>query len=237
MYSTYTSGLKIHLPCTQAKIRINIGILITNEINNKSLGEKMHIIGKPLQQLFFIFILSILIASCVTETTEAPSIKFNEASVISVSDPGASILVGSTFAWLPEAVRFYKDKRLDDVHIKTLIEAEIKNNIKNKGLVFVESASGSSYSIAYTAALESSLDDSEIINRFGLLPGMASTPKGDEDIEKGSLIIYVFNNKSGDVIWRSAAQVGVEFNMSDEQRKQRVIRVVAEMFQSLPVRN
>ncbi len=194
----------------------------------------MYIINK-LQQILFIFITSALLVSCVTETTESPSMKFGEAAVISVSDPGTAIMAGSTFSWLPEAVRFYKDKRLGDAPIKKFIEAEIKKNLIAKELVFVDSVNGSRYAIAYTAALESSLDDAAIINRFGLLPGMASAPKGDNEIEKGSLIIYVFENKSGEVIWRSAAQVGVEFKMSDEQRKQRVERVVAEMFQSLPV--
>lgn len=195
----------------------------------------MFFIYKRFHQMLMILLSVFLLTSCVTETTTSPTVKFDDAAVISVSNPGVSIKPASTFAWLPEAVRFYDDKRLADAPVKKLIEAEIKNNIINKGLVFVESVNGASYAIAYTAALESSLDDDQIISRFGLLPGMASVPEGDKNIEKGSLIIYAFDNRSGDIIWRSAAQVGVEFERSDEERKQRVIRIVAEMFQSLPV--
>lgn len=195
----------------------------------------MSVISQQLQRVSAILIASMLVVSCVTETTESPSVKFDEAAVISVSNPGATIAAGSTFAWLPEAVRFFDDERLADTPIKKLIETEIKNNIENKELLFVDSVNGSRYAIAYTAALESSLADETIIRRFGLLPGMASVPKGDENIEKGNLIVYAFDNRSGEVIWRSAAQVGVKFDMSDEQRKQRVTRVVAEMFQTLPV--
>ncbi len=49
------------------------------------------------------------------------------------------------------------------------------------------------------------------------------------------MIIYVFENKTSDVIWRSAAQVSVKFDTPMEERKQRVERVLAEMFQSFTI--
>ena len=175
-------------------------------------------------------------ASCVTESVETtPAIKFSDTSVIAVGDQNAAVKKGSTFAWLPEAVRFYEDDRLEKSQVKELIEKEIVKNISAKEMNFVESVNGSSYAIAYTAALESSLDDEQIIQRFGLLPGNTQIPTDDANIEKGSLIIYVFNTRTDSVIWRSAAQVGVHFDMTDEQRKERVERIVAEMFQTFPV--
>lgn len=179
-------------------------------------------------------IMVLLLTACVTETTTTPTMKINEAAVISVADPNVTVAAGSSFAWLPEAVRFYDDERLDKAPIKALIESEIVKNIKDKGMVFVDSVTGSKYAIAYTAALESSLDDSAIVRRFGLSPGMTQVPQGDVEVEKGSLIVYVFDNRSGDIIWRSAAQVEVSFDMPIAQRKQRVVRVVAEMFQAFP---
>jgi hypothetical protein len=175
-------------------------------------------------------------ASCVTESVETtPGMKFSDTSVIAVGDQSAAVKKGSTFAWLPDAVRFYKDERLEKSQVKELIEKEIVKNISNKEMAFVESVNGASYAVAYTAALESSLDDTQIIQRYGLLPGNTQIPTDDANIEKGSLIIYVFNTRTDSVIWRSAAQVGVHFDMSDEQRKERVERIVAEMFQTFPV--
>ena len=175
-------------------------------------------------------------ASCVTEPVETtPRIKFSDTSVIAVGDKDAAVKKQSTFAWLPDAVRFYKDERLEKSHIKELIEKEIVKNISAKEMNFVESVNGASYAVAYTAALESSLDDSQIIQRYGLLPGNTQIPNDDANIEKGSLIIYVFNTRTDSVIWRSAAQVGVHFDMTDAQRKERVERIVAEMFQTFPV--
>ena len=182
-----------------------------------------------------VLLVSLLTVSCVTETLDSPNtMKFSNAAVVSVQDPKSSIVPGSTFAWLPEAVQFYQDERLQDAPIKSLIESEILANLKAKKMLLVESVNGSSYAIAYTAALESSLDDTAIIRRFGLLPGNTQVPKDDANVEKGTLIIYVFNNKTHEVIWRSAAQVSVEFDMASAQRKERVQRVIAEMFQTFP---
>ena len=118
-----------------------------------------------------VLLASIALASCVTETTESPSMKFSDAAVIAVQDPNIFVSKGSTFAWLPEAVRFYEDERLANAPVKSLIEKEIIKNMLAKEMVLVESVNGAKYAIAYTAALESSLDDSAIIRRFGLLPG------------------------------------------------------------------
>ena len=79
------------------------------------------------------------------------------------------------------------------------------------------------------------MDDSDIIRRFGLVPGNSQIPTDDENVEKGTLIIYVFNNRTRDVIWRSAPQVGVNFDTAAQERKKRVEQVIGEMFMTFPV--
>ncbi len=181
---------------------------------------------------------ALLITSCIMETVESPSsMRFSDTTVVSVQSSNSSILVGSTFAWLPDAVHFYKDERIQDAKIKPLIQEEIINNLRSKKMLLVESVNGASYAIGYTAALESSLNDESIIRRYGLLPGNSQIPQDDANVEKGSLIIYVFNTRTDEIVWRSAAQVGVKFDMELAKRKQQIKRVVAEMFQTLPVSN
>lgn len=188
-------------------------------------------------RLASIALVSLASVSCVTETVDSPnSMRFSDTALISVQDPNVYVTKGSTVAWLTDAVNFYQDKRLANAPVKALIEKEINKNLLAKELVLVESVNGAKFSIAYTAALESSLDDSAIIRRFGLLPGNSQVPTGDSNIEKGSLIIYVFENRSGDIIWRSASQVGVKFDTPEDERKKRVETVVAEMFQTFKVK-
>jgi hypothetical protein len=161
--------------------------------------------------------------------------RFPDTAVISVQDPNIFVTKGSTIAWLPEAVRFYEDERLQNAPVKELIEKEIVKNLIAKEMIYVDSVNGARYAIAYTAALESSLDDSAIIRKFGLLPGNSQVPVDDANVEKGSIIIYVFENKTSDIVWRSAAQVSVSFDTPMEERKARVERVLAEMFQSFTI--
>ncbi|MCG6938502.1 MAG: DUF4136 domain-containing protein [Gammaproteobacteria bacterium] len=187
-------------------------------------------------KLATVVMISVSAVSCVTEVSESPSaMKFSDTAVISVRDPGVYIAPGSTIAWLPEAVRYYQDERLKDAPLKSLIEKEIVANLQAKKMSVVESVNGANYAIAYTAALESSLDDTAIIRRFGLLPGNAQIPQNDANVEKGSLIVYVFNSKTSDIVWRSAAQVGVKFDTTADEQKLRVKRVVKEIFQTFPV--
>lgn len=189
-----------------------------------------------LYKFFIVLLVSGIITSCVTETIETtPGMKFSETAIISVQDPYSKIKKGSTIAWLPDAVLFYKDERMKNAQVKGILEEGIIHNLRAKNLHVVESVNGSKYAIAYTAALESALDDTAIIRRFGLLPGNAQIPKDDANVEKGALIVYIFDNQNNEVVWRSAAQVGVRFDMSMEERKERVTQILAEMFQSLDV--
>ena len=192
-------------------------------------------LNKMLYRSTFFSLMSVIAVSCVTEAIESPGMKFTETAVVSVQDPNIFVAKGSTIAWLPEAVRFYEDKRLQDAPVRKLIEKEIVENLIAKEMVYVDSVNGARYAIAYTAALESSLDDAAIIRNFGLLPGNAQVPQGDANIEKGSVIIYVFDNKTADIIWRSAAQVSVKFDTPVEEREKRIGRVLSEMFQSFTV--
>ena len=183
-----------------------------------------------------VFLVSLVAASCVTETVDsANAMKFSNAAVVAVQDPNVFVTKGSTFAWLPEAVHFYDDKRLENAPVKALIEKEIIKNLLAREMILVESVNGAKFAIAYTAALESSLDDTAIVRRFGLSPGNSQVPKDDSNIEKGSLIIYVFENKTNDIVWRSAAQAGVAFDMTMDERKASIERVLAEMFQTFSV--
>ena len=178
----------------------------------------------------------LIITACVTtEDSVQQEQAILEPAIIAVAKPGAKIPQGATFAWLPEAVNFYKDERLDSTSIQYNIESSIKKTLDDMGFKFAGQSASAQYSIAYTAALESSLDDTTILRRFGLVPGNMRVPTDNPEFEKGTLIIYALENKTGEVIWRSAVQAAVDFNLEMEQRKERLGPIVRDMFNSLPV--
>ena len=157
-----------------------------------------------------------------------------DPSIIAVSTPGTKIPQGASFSWLTKAINLYKDERLDSTTIQYLIEKNIKTNLASMGFKFVDSDSAADYTIAYTAALESSLDDTAILRRYGLVPGNMRVPDDNPLYEKGTLLIYAFDNNTGDVIWRSAVQAAVDFSLDKEERKERIEPIIRDMFRSLP---
>ena len=192
--------------------------------------------GKPSSlRVVFLMLAPLMMSACVTTEDQAQQAGVKiEPSIIAVSTPGVKIAQDASFAWLPKAINLYRDERLDSTTIQYLVEKNIKSNLADMGFHFVESESASDYSIAYTAALESSLDDTAILRRFGLVPGNMRIPENNPMYEKGTLLIYVFENKTGEVIWRSAVQAAVDFSLDNQERKERIEPIIRDMFRSLP---
>ena len=190
---------------------------------------------------FFLFLLFVAAAltpvACTTTDshTQTNSVKV-EPSIIAVSTPGAEIKQGSRFAWMDSAISLYRDQRLDSNTIQYLIEKNIKASLTDKGFPFVDSEQDADYTIAYTAALESALDDAAILRRYGLVPGTMRVPEDNPNYEKGTLLIYAFDSRSGEVIWRSAVQAAVDFSLDEQERKQRIGPIITDMFHTLPTK-
>jgi len=178
---------------------------------------------------------AVMMTACTTTENQVQQggIKI-EPAIIAVSTPGTKISQGARFAWLTKAINLYKDERLDSTTIQHLVEKNIRSNLEDMGFQLVESESAADYTIAYTAALESSLDDTTILRRFGLVPGNMRIPDDNPMFEKGTLLIYVFDNRSDEVIWRSAVQAAVDFTLDQKEREERIEPIIQDMFRSLP---
>jgi len=59
-------------------------------------------------------------------------------------------------------------------------------------------------------------------------------PENNPMYEKGTLLIYAFDNKAAEVIWRSAVQAAVDFSLDTQERKERLEPIIRDMFRSLP---
>ena len=193
-----------------------------------------NIMTAPLRMTLLV-LAAVMMTACTTTENQVHQggIKI-EPAIIAVSTPGTKISRGARFAWLTKAINLYKDERLDSTTIQHLVEKNIRSNLEDMGFQLVESESAADYTIAYTAALESSLDDTTILRRFGLVPGNMRIPDDNPMFEKGTLLIYVFDNRSDEVIWRSAVQAAVDFTLDQKGREERIEPIIQDMFRSLP---
>jgi len=178
-------------------------------------------------------LLAALTAACVTQ--QQPSIISMRAlpSIVAVAEPGVRIPAGASFAWQPASAEVSGDQRNDSTSFQSAVERQIKQNMQAMGYRFVDKTSAHDYSVGYAAALDSSLNDDEIMRRLGLLPGNQRVPAGNI-YEKGSLIIFVLDASGRDMLWRSAAQAAADFRPADPEREQRLGQVIKDMFLSFP---
>lgn len=176
-----------------------------------------------------------ILSACVTEPAPVPaSQQAMEPAIISVTASGVKLSEGDRVSWYPGAINLYKDERLQSQSIQAELEKQIKLNVIERKLAFVDAVSSADYTIAYTAGLESAIGDDQILMRFGLSPGAVNVPQNTDEYEKGTLVIYLFDTQTGNVVWRSAAQAAVDLNMSMDERRQRIARLVQRMFVSMP---
>ena len=176
-----------------------------------------------------------VLSACTADGQSKQAQTTAEPAIIAVTTPGVTVAKGAKFAWHPGAIHLYRDERIDSASIQYLIEQNIRVNLRDRGYLFVVDESAANYTIAYTAALESALDDDTILRRFGLVPGKMNIDD-NPSYEKGTLLIYAFDS-SGGVIWRSAVQAAVDLSLESEERKKRIEPIIRDMFSSFPDSN
>ncbi|TNF98208.1 MAG: DUF4136 domain-containing protein [Gammaproteobacteria bacterium] len=152
------------------------------------------------------------------------------------SAPYLSITKSSRFSWLFEDVDIKADAPVTKKGIQTIVKEEIEKVMLTKGLTVAESGKPSDFFIAYTAATESTLDDDMLFKRYKISPGYKVPNDGSQVYEKGTLLIHVINANTRQTVWQSAAQGGVQENISDAQRRININKIVTVMLRGLPVK-
>lgn len=157
-----------------------------------------------------------------------------ETVIVSRSSRNFAVTPNARFSWLLANVN--DDPRLPGSQIKSLIVQSIQEAMLARGLAIESSGKLplADYYIAFTAALESSLDDATILKRHGIVPGYPSQA-GSSKHEKGTLLIHVIDARTRQTVWQSAAQGAVDFSISEELRKRRIQVLVSQMIEGLPL--
>ncbi len=181
-----------------------------------------------------ILLLATILSACTTETKTSSRFSPMAPAVLSVSEPGAKIPAQARFAWLPESLEFHADPRFQGAEIDSMVEDAIRQSIQRRHYRMQDNPAGADYLLAYVAALENDLDDNTILQRFGIVPGITANTTNSEQQEKGTLIIYIVDARTGKNVWRSALQIMVTLKMDNAVRQPRINAAVESMFATLP---
>ncbi|NTS78557.1 DUF4136 domain-containing protein [Catenovulum sp. SM1970] len=175
-------------------------------------------------KVIFPLILSIFMLSACVQVTEQSSTMSDPLMVTGTHDINASYPKGAKFIITPK----YINESTKNTHkrIYQSYAQSIQTNLENAGYQVVTSTqSVPDFRVLFALALEKELSDSVISDKFGITPGLHTS----NDQEKGSFLIAVENTRTGERLWRGAAQglVHQEYNM--QQRQQRTKQVVEQV--------
>lgn len=164
---------------------------------------------------------------------EASPIHGLDIVIVSRSYRKLDLTPKTRFAWLFADVE--DQQRFPKSRIMPIVEQSIHKAMLARGYPINQSNKLSlpDYYVAFTVALESSLDDAAIFKRYGLVPGYSSQGVTSQ-YEKGTLLIHIIDAKTRQTVWQSAAQGAVDLTISDVLRKQRIQTLVSRMIRGLP---
>lgn len=156
-------------------------------------------------------------------------------TILSNSSPGFSVTTASRFAWLLEDVEINKDAPINAKKAQEMVRNAIAEDMQMKGLPISPVGSPSDYHVAYTLATESTLDDETLMKRYNISPGVNTSSQAANIYEKGTLLIHIIDAKTRQTVWQSAVQAGIQYDISEDQRRANIRSVVRTMLRNFPV--
>jgi len=162
-----------------------------------------------------------LLAGCVQVTQEYPMRK-TQLAVSSARDLPTTFPSGSKFALSPKHLKEASLKPEQIQRIYHLYSQEIIADFESRNFQLAKQGQKIDFYVGFGIALSKDLSDAAISEKLGVSPGLPS----NNELEKGSFLIYVDDGETGQRIWRGAAQGFVQQDYNAEQRQERVTKVV-----------
>ncbi len=162
------------------------------------------------------------------------NVELTRASVVVVAQPEFSVKGVKAMSWAESHANVSKGFLQSEFSVSKLIDGAITKALKKKS--YEINSGANPLSIRYYVSLASEMDDTAILRKFGLSPGLRSNDH-TKDHERGTLVIELLDpalkNKA---VWRGAAEVFVGIEDTEQGRQDRVNHLVDELFNRIPAR-
>ena len=175
---------------------------------------------------------SLFVSACVTVPQEI-QINKNQLAISSVRDIPISYPQGSLFSLAPKYVEETSLKANQTQAVYKLYANAIITDLNKHGFKNTDDASNSIFYVGFGIALASDLSDKTINDKFGITPGL---PNNDE-LKKGSFLIYIEDALTGKKVWRGAVQGFAHEDKSEIERGQRTAAIVSRVMKQFYATN
>ena len=161
-------------------------------------------------------------------------------------DSATNFATYSTWNWVPGLDKATGDPRVDSREVRVRIGTAVQEELFKRGFAKVDGTADLMLS-GYLTLDNITQDVLEQYYEGENLPTTDATPErvmsnerlgSTVTVEAGTLILFLIDAKSGQVVYRSTAQAQIVDNpqMTDKMRDERVAEAVKMMFEKLPAR-
>jgi hypothetical protein len=185
--------------------------------------------------LLMVVLLAVLVG-CTTKSGEVKRIVDSPIAVEANFEPGTDFSVYKTWNWIPAPQVPGQDPRTGDLDVTQDIQHAVGAEMFSRGYKRVDSA----YDLIANFHLAVEDIDAAYINSVydGQYPDykmdMTGTADDNAKWQEGTLIIFFFDAKNGQLVWRGSAQAEVTDEATPEQREQRIAKAVKMMLEAIP---
>jgi hypothetical protein len=174
-----------------------------------------------------------LMALSGCSTSAETDIPITRTTMVTSGDLSLLTSSSKVFGWHPTMFTVHASDKVDDQVVIAHMRHAITQALQAKGYRLATQYETPSIIVGFGLALESEMDDKEILKRAGLVPGL-STHGVDDKYEKGSVLVVFFSPYSPIPIWRVLAQGFTELDNKPEEREQRFEQLLSRMLKPIP---
>jgi len=179
---------------------------------------------RKVMNLLTLVIITLTLSACVQVTPE-PKQNKNQLAISSVRDLPFSYPQKSLFSLSPKYVEETSLKAQQTQAVYQLYTNAIVNDLQNNAFVMAQKGQQAAFHVGFGIALSDDLSDEKINKKFGVSPGLPE----NNDLRKGSFLIYIEDAVTGQRVWRGIAQGFAQEGITIEQRQQRTAVIVASV--------
>ena len=139
----------------------------------------------------------------------------------------------SVFHLAPKYVEETSLKAKQTQAIYKLYADAIIADLNSHGFKNTDDAKNSAFHVGFGIALASDLSDQTISDKFGVTPGLPS----NDELKKGSFLIYIEDARTGKKVWRGAAQGFAHENIAEAERVHRAKTIVSRVMKQFYITN
>ena len=186
----------------------------------------------------FILVMVILFAACSPVSREADRVLQSPIDIESTVSDETNFSQFTTWSWIPGAEHIRIDRRLEDADTPSRIAAMVESHMYSRGFKRTDTAPDlvMNFHLAINDIDESTIEE---FYSGGDMPKYRANFSGPKKVEKewkeGSLILFMFDTKTGQLVWQASAQAEVTLEeVPQDIRDKRLKAIVDEMFEKLP---